>query len=82
MLIGDRLIVIANSYFLTISYWIEKVGLSLIGPTIFEKCKSSTNCYITTDDNFFGPDQLDKFDAVIFKPGHLRADKVLFFDLC
>ena len=27
MLIGDRLIGIANSYFETISYWTEKVGL-------------------------------------------------------
>ena len=29
MLIGYRLIVIANSYFETISYWTEKVGLSI-----------------------------------------------------
>ena len=29
MLIGDRLIVIANSYFETISYWTEKVGLTV-----------------------------------------------------
>ena len=32
MLIGDRLIVIANSYFETISYWTEKVGLRLGNP--------------------------------------------------
>ena len=58
----------------------EKIT-SMIGSAKFKECKSSTNCYITTDENFFGPNQLDKFDAVVFKPGHLRADKVLFFNL-
>ena len=57
----------------------EKIT-SMIGSAKFKECKSSTNCYITTDENFFGPNQLDKFDAVVFKPGHLRADKVLFFN--
>ena len=39
-------------------------------------CKSATNCYITNDEDFFGLDNFDKFDAVVIKPGHLRADKV------
>ena len=53
----------------------EKVT-TWIGSEKFKECKSDTNCYITTDENFFGPAALDKFDAVVFKPGHLRADKV------
>ena len=46
-----------------------------IGSEKFKECKSNTNCYITTDENFFGPAALDKFDAVVLKPGNLRADK-------
>ena len=53
----------------------EKVT-TWIGSEQFKQCKSNNNCYITTDENFFGPAALDKFDAVVFKPGHLRADKV------
>ena len=58
----------------------EKVT-TWIGSEKFKECKSNTNCYITTDENFFGPAALDKFDAVVFKPGHLRADKVRFLIL-
>ena len=59
----------------------EKVT-TWIGSEKFKECKSNTNCYITTDENFFGPAALDKFDAVVFKPGHLRADKVFFQKFC
>ena len=55
----------------------EKVT-TWIGSEQFKQCKSNNNCYITTDENFFGPAAMDKFDAVVFKPGHLRADKVRF----
>ena len=54
-------------YILEVTTW--------IGSEKFKECKSNTNCYITTDENFFGPAALDKFDAVVLKPGHLRADK-------
>ena len=57
----------------------EKVT-TWIGSEQFKQCKSNNNCYITTDENFFGPAALDKFDAVVFKPGHLRADKVILFN--
>ena len=35
----------------------------------------ATNCYITNDEEFFGLENFDKFDAVVIKPGHLRADE-------
>ena len=54
-------------YILEVTTW--------IGSEKFKDCKSNTNCYITTDENYFGPAALDKFDAVVLKPGNLRADK-------
>lgn len=44
--------------------------------TFFPDCKSATNCYVTSDEEFFGKGRMDEFDAVVIKPGHLRADKV------
>ena len=37
------------------------------------------NCYLTTNESFFGPNSIHKFDALAIKPGNLRADKVIFF---
>ena len=66
----------------SIKYILEVFGTtalrktSITGVQQFKDCKSNTNCYITQDEDFFGPRKFDKFDAVVFKPGNLRSDKV------
>ena len=49
---------------------------SILGQDKFKECKIASNCFITTDENYFTDGKLDKFDAVVIKPGNLRADKV------
>ena len=39
-------------------------------------CKLATNCYITNNENFFGSDKFDQFDAVVIEPEHLKTDVV------
>ena len=36
----------------------------------------AVNCYITNNENFFGSDKFDQFDAVVMEPEHLKSDVV------
>ena len=40
----------------------------------------STNCYITNNENFFGSDKFDQFDAVVIEPEHLKTDVVRWYE--
>ena len=38
----------------------------------------AANCYITNNENFFGPNKFDQFDAVVMEPEHLKSDVVYY----